>query len=33
MSVKEIVILLAIFAVGVYIGKAGLMNKFLPGGS
>jgi hypothetical protein len=31
MSMKEIVILVAVLAFGVYIGKAGLLNKFLPG--
>lgn len=32
MSIKEVVILVALFAVGVYVGKSGILNAYLPGG-
>jgi len=31
MSVKEIVILVAILALGYWMGKSGMLSKFLPG--
>lgn len=32
MSVKEIVIIVAVLAVGYFLGKSGALGKFLPGG-
>jgi hypothetical protein len=31
MSIKEIVVLVAIFAVGVYVGKSGLLSGIIGG--